>query len=985
MQLLAPIAATWAQMSDDPSDATPSLTYTTTAGTTSPFAAACPGSGSSNPTVSHFSLSALTSTSTTIVGPATCGNFRDLPPAGPNPARDAWFRLDPPVAAHRFRFTLYAGGAPGITDGAMALYEAPSAAGPFRLVECAVGGSFTATQPSLEASCSTPGNKLYLRVWDQANRNSSSNFTICVQGQVDSGMASRGAAETACAAPTLTPSAATSTSIDYVFACEESSWLYTDSSYVGGDLWVKLTIPASGIVTMLVSRTSATTSFVNAIGMSAYLTSDCADPTRFQQISAFSGAPFTGAATSPPNWTITCLPAGQTLYVRIHSTRAAQALTKRYGRVNFRWTGPTTPSIAPTNSQPCAATPVALNTSCPVAPAAGGNIDACNTPGIPAPACGNFDGTARDVWYSFVAPPSGNVHIEASPGIGLPADPGIALYSTGGDGCTGRYTLIECDAKQGVGTGAAILRSGLAPGQTYYVRAWVASAAGGQGNFSLCVSELAAPPAGHCYYVVDMLALNQVGTQSMRVTIDSGTPVVYSTTGGDASAVVLVAVPIGSTVEFEYYNSGTNGRCDWWIYRLDDPDILWHYFSGVPIAGPGPLNPFRRTFTNACSSPVRDSDCLGTRTVCNTGPGTGTVFGSIDSSNTGVGQRFDLAGSNMGCLGTEYNGIQWLLIHPAANGTVAFWLDGTTAGVSRDLDFAIWDAGLAVYEPSSPNVSGSICAPNGPPVRCSSAKVNNSTGLQDGLVGVEMEGPGGWGWLSPLPVQADHIYLIAIVRNLDAAALPNVQYQLRWTVVNDAAGNPSSTLLDCTPLVLPVEFLSFEAFPQERSVDLAWATGSERNSSHFVVERSTDVQHFTPIGTVAAAGNSVARIDYTFTDPHPMKGANYYRLRQVDLDGSVDYSSTVVAVFDASASGPVVYPNPATEEIQVVADVPIDGPVMYLVMDATGRPLHSEIVSAQRGRAMHDLDLRALASGSYLLHMVAGDGTVIGNARFVKR
>ena len=62
-------------------------------------------------------------------------------------------------------------------------------------------------------------------------------------------------------------------------------------------------------------------------------------------------------------------------------------------------------------------------------------------------------------------------------------------------------------------------------------------------------------------------------------------------------------------------------------------------------------------------------------------------------------------------------------------------------------------------------------------------------------------------------------------------------------------------------------------------MDLTWATASEKNSSHFIGERSSDNLDFVSIGRVAAANNSQYRIDYAFTDPQPMGGVNYYRLK----------------------------------------------------------------------------------------------------------
>ncbi|NJN35007.1 MAG: T9SS C-terminal target domain-containing protein, partial [Saprospiraceae bacterium] len=64
------------------------------------------------------------------------------------------------------------------------------------------------------------------------------------------------------------------------------------------------------------------------------------------------------------------------------------------------------------------------------------------------------------------------------------------------------------------------------------------------------------------------------------------------------------------------------------------------------------------------------------------------------------------------------------------------------------------------------------------------------------------------------------------------------------------------------------------------------ATASERNGSHFDVQRSKDGKTFTTIGQVKAVGNSLTLQRYEFSDENPLSGTNYYRLNAVDLDGA---------------------------------------------------------------------------------------------------
>jgi uncharacterized delta-60 repeat protein len=146
----------------------------------------------------------------------------------------------------------------------------------------------------------------------------------------------------------------------------------------------------------------------------------------------------------------------------------------------------------------------------------------------------------------------------------------------------------------------------------------------------------------------------------------------------------------------------------------------------------------------------------------------------------------------------------------------------------------------------------------------------------------------------------------------------------------------SNTALVATPL--PVELTAFTATAEgPQTVRLAWVTASERNSARFEVERSLDGRSFQTIGTVPAAGSSSTRRTYSLPDQQLPAGASplYYRLRQVDLDGTAAYS-TVQVVTRAGQSRPALTlaPNP-TQGTTTLHGAATDTPVQ--VFDAVGR------------------------------------------------
>lgn len=164
---------------------------------------------------------------------------------------------------------------------------------------------------------------------------------------------------------------------------------------------------------------------------------------------------------------------------------------------------------------------------------------------------------------------------------------------------------------------------------------------------------------------------------------------------------------------------------------------------------------------------------------------------------------------------------------------------------------------------------------------------------------------------------------------------------------------------------LPVSLLSFTGSLHADNVKLAWTTASEKNSSHFVVQKSTDNVSWQNIGTVKARGNSAIQSSYSYTDFDAINQSPinllYYRLQMVDKDNSSCYSKTVV--FDKPQTNSVIWlaPNPAQE----IVEVHVDGTAQLLqaiVFDMNGR----EVVAMFDGNR---IDLSHLASGVYTVRI----------------
>ncbi len=123
---------------------------------------------------------------------------------------------------------------------------------------------------------------------------------------------------------------------------------------------------------------------------------------------------------------------------------------------------------------------------------------------------------------------------------------------------------------------------------------------------------------------------------------------------------------------------------------------------------------------------------------------------------------------------------------------------------------------------------------------------------------------------------------------------------------------------------LPVELVGFTAEPQGADALLRWATASEQNNDHFDVEASADGTTFRRLGQVAGHGSSTQAHKYQWVDPAIARYAAplvYYRLRQVDLDGTASYSPVRVVAVNGPA-GLALFPNPTTQAATLTGAAP---------------------------------------------------------------
>lgn len=140
--------------------------------------------------------------------------------------------------------------------------------------------------------------------------------------------------------------------------------------------------------------------------------------------------------------------------------------------------------------------------------------------------------------------------------------------------------------------------------------------------------------------------------------------------------------------------------------------------------------------------------------------------------------------------------------------------------------------------------------------------------------------------------------------------------------------------------LLPVELTHFSATPDRTDVLLRWRTASEDENDYFQIQHSTDGQAFASIGKVAGHGTSDTPHDYTFRHTAPAPGTNYYRLRQVDFDGS-EHFSPVRTVRFSDANALQLFPNPASDQLHLRFEKAIREEATWSIIAADGKILRS--------------------------------------------
>lgn len=190
-----------------------------------------------------------------------------------------------------------------------------------------------------------------------------------------------------------------------------------------------------------------------------------------------------------------------------------------------------------------------------------------------------------------------------------------------------------------------------------------------------------------------------------------------------------------------------------------------------------------------------------------------------------------------------------------------------------------------------------------------------------------------------------------------------------------------------SPFFVPVELASFTASVDDNNVTLSWITASELNNSGFEVERSFDKENYEKVTFVSGNGTTTETNYYSFRLNERFSQTVYYRLKQIDYDGSFEYSNfiEVTGTTPNSFSLEQNFPNPFNPTTKINFTLPVESNVKINVYNLLGQKI-AEIVNSKFNSGKHSIEFNGanLASGIYIYKIDAEEFTDIKKMQILK-
>ncbi len=177
---------------------------------------------------------------------------------------------------------------------------------------------------------------------------------------------------------------------------------------------------------------------------------------------------------------------------------------------------------------------------------------------------------------------------------------------------------------------------------------------------------------------------------------------------------------------------------------------------------------------------------------------------------------------------------------------------------------------------------------------------------------------------------------------------------------------------------VPVELISFEGRIENNKIILNWQTASELNNRGFEIEKSLDKKVWFNIGFVEGNGTTTESNYYSFIDDEIISGTQFYRLKQINIDGSFEYSEIIEINTDLTITTFQLfqnYPNPFNASTIINYQTPLKSLINISLYDIKGEKI-LELVNEEKDTGLYHTTLEnlTLPSGIYFVSMITSKG-----------
>jgi len=220
---------------------------------------------------------------------------------------------------------------------------------------------------------------------------------------------------------------------------------------------------------------------------------------------------------------------------------------------------------------------------------------------------------------------------------------------------------------------------------------------------------------------------------------------------------------------------------------------------------------------------------------------------------------------------------------------------------------------------------------------------------------------------------------------IDVTTITELPFILDLTVT-DAIGCSISILQDETTICggLSVELVRFDGETLENANRLFWTTASEVNTDYFIVERSYDGINFEALGVVNATGNSTTLTNYSYMDYEVKTGNVYYRLIEVENNGTQSNSGIVNLSRSETQNQISIFPNPTNGVVNVsLYATASDADYSVKLFDISGKLVFEEVIYRNDSQSTYQFDITSFASGVYFMEV--SNGTVNDVTKIIKQ